>query len=307
METAENEDSEQVGTVQDEVTGPASYQSYKRALVRLDFEPSGGCSAVLVGPNLLATAAHCVANQTIDGVSHWNGMNYGKVRVRMVYKPSSTEVMCLNETCRNADGTTRYSTVYAFWDDAYAGEGDWASDMAVLTRMTKADFLTKAADVGDPAPRAFDQYDFLRVMGFTLPTSGNGWEMFVSGYGAASDTASTAIPRTGPMQVIDWNTYTMEAQYQSGDGGAAFCKGDSGGPLTYTHGVGGLTYVGGVVAGFNDSISPPCPEVGDDLEFNRMAPKVWMLDRVRQWIEGKSCSQFSNPSLPGNGEYYRCW
>ena len=307
MDIEDPEDFERLGTTEDEVTGPGSYQSYKRALIRLDLQGAAPCSAVLVGPNLLVTAAHCVANQTIDGVTQWNGMKYGKIRVRMVYKPSSTETMCLNEVCWNADDTRRYSTIYAFWDSSYAGAGDWSSDMAVLTRITQADFLTKAANVGDPAPRALEAADFLRIQAFTLPTSGAGWHMIVSGYGAAADGTSTVIPRSGPMQVIDWNTHTMEATYTSGGFWAAACKGDSGGPLTFTPTVGGTTYVAGVVGGANDSISGACPEVGDDLEFNRMSSKIWMLDRVRQWIEGVDCNRYSNSSLPGSGEYFRCW
>ncbi len=299
-------DGDDVASEQLEVTGPGSFVSYSKALVRLDFKGGGRCSAVLVGPNLLATAAHCVSDKTIDGVKTWNNMKYGKIQVRMVYKPSSSEVMCLNEPCRSG-GVTQYSTIYAFWDSSYSGTGDWSSDMAVLTRISQNDFITEPADEGDPAPRSLGSSDFLRIMRVALPTSGSGWEMRIAGYGAAADGVSTALPRAGFMQINDWNTHTMESTYQSGSFWSSFCKGDSGGPVTYTAGIGGRTYVGGVIVGFNDSISGSCPEPGDDVEFNRMNSKVWMLNHVRQWVEGKSCTLFSTDSLPGSGEYYKCW
>ncbi len=300
-------DSEDVGTSEDGITGSGSFDAYVPALVRLDLQGGGRCSAVLVGPNLLVTAAHCVSDKTTDGVTSWNGMHYGKVGVRMVYKPSASETMCFNETCRNVDGTVRYSTVYAFWDDSYSGDGDWNDDMAVLTRISQADFVTKALDPGDPAPRNLGADDFRRILNVGLPTSGDGWEMMIAGYGAEADGQFTSNPRAGFMQVNDWNSHTMVANYNSGTFWSSTCKGDSGGPITFTNGIGGTTYLGGVTVGTNDNVSSDCPEVGDDIVFQRLSAKVWLLNRVRQWIEGEDCTLYTAASLPGSGEYYRCW
>jgi len=45
------------GRTNDGITGAGSYSSYTKALVRLDLQSGRRCSALLVGPNLLAAAA----------------------------------------------------------------------------------------------------------------------------------------------------------------------------------------------------------------------------------------------------------
>jgi hypothetical protein len=300
-------DDEAVGTTEDAITGGASAQyGYTRGLVRLDFVAGGGCSAVLLGPNLLATSAHCLDDKTIDGVSNWNGMKYGQVQVRMVYKPSSTETMCLNETCRNSNGTVRSSTVYAFWDAGFAGSLDPADDIAVLTRITQNDFLTKAEDPGDPAPRALDSNDYLRVLGVSLPTGSSAPAMSIAGYGDYADDLESTTPRRGAVEVYDWNTETMLASYD-GAYWAAPCAGDSGGPISYTPGIGTHTYAAGLISGSADPVTGSCPELGDDAVFTRLSSKIWLLNRVRDWVEGQECHYSNSGDLPGNGLYYWCW
>ncbi len=52
-------------TNQAAITGLGSSVSYTKGLIRLDLNGSiGGCSGVLIAPNMIATAAHCVDDNT---------------------------------------------------------------------------------------------------------------------------------------------------------------------------------------------------------------------------------------------------
>ncbi len=63
-----DEGPEDVGISEDEVTGLGSNQTHPRGVIRIDYPGDGRYSAVLVAPNMIVTAAHCVSH--LPGTVH---------------------------------------------------------------------------------------------------------------------------------------------------------------------------------------------------------------------------------------------
>ncbi len=283
------------------ITG--GWVSHTRGLVRLDFAAGGGCSGFFAGPNMIATAAHCVDDKTISGAHDgvWNGMKWGEIRLRAVYKPSSGEVMCINERCRNANNSRRYTTVLAFWPNAY-NTLDTEQDVAIITRLAGGNFTTRAPDPGEPAPRSLQTQDFLRILGVGVSE----WAR-ARGYGAYSDGLSDTSPREGSVNANLWGANHIRSVVAYGH--AAVCAGDSGGPLVFdrdAYNGYNYDYAGGVASKTSPRTSS-CPETGDSMYWARLSSKIWMFDRILDWAGDPDCRRFSDNDLPGNGRYYRCW
>ncbi|MEL7371228.1 MAG: trypsin-like serine protease [Myxococcota bacterium] len=306
-----------IETQEQAVTGTYSSTSFQKGLVRLDFQRGGRCSGFFVGPNMIATAAHCVDDKTITG-SHegvWNGMKWAELRVRIVYKPSASEVICINETCRNDNGTVRYTTILAWWDNSYSGGGDHQSDVAVLTRLGGGNFIPRQPDPEDPAPRALNSNDYLRILSVAMPVpSGrrggtDEWPGQAIGYGASADGVSVLDPRWGYILTDHWGTHEIRARYRSSLSiySSAICAGDSGGPLVFQGaGIGSRRYAGGIASKTSSRVSS-CPEDGDNMWWARLNSKMWMMNTILDWSGRSDCNTYYSDSLPGNGRYYRCW
>ena len=284
---------------------------YSRALLRIDrpsSNPAGfqqQCSAFLIAPNMIATAAHCVDGLTSAGASgNRDGMRWRHVQVRLVYKPTSTEVMCINESCRNADNSPRFTTVRAWWDSSYSGTGT-GSDFAIITRIQGLDFPTRSADWGGATPSALSssQGDFLRILDGRAPGS---TELNIHGYGAFNDTQGDSSPRIGWL-TLDW--WGSKHVFSTAGRDSRVCSGDSGGPLTYRDGVFGSTYAIGSFSN-TDSRVGDCPESGDRMRWTRLDPKRSKIHVVMDWANRPGspfCRRWARSSLPGDGGYYRCW
>jgi Trypsin len=295
-----SESDEDLGTSREEITG--GEVAYTPGLLRIDYPGGGRCSGFLVGPNMIATAAHCVNDRTISGTHDgvWNGMKWAEIKLRFVYKPSHSEVMCINETCRNADGSTRYTTVLAFWDDGYSYDVETTADVAIITRLAGGDFLTRQADPGDPAARALHWGDFHRILAVSMP---DGYA-YMRGYGAYVDSDSDEYPREGIIPIDAWGTNDIRGEVSFFL--AAACAGDSGGPLLYSDPSYSYDYVAGI-ASRTSARTGDCPEVDDNIWWARLSAKKWMLDRVLEWSGRNPCTEYADGDLPGNGHYYRCW
>lgn len=288
------------------------FVSYSPGLVRIDRDKNRNgvvdsrCSGFFIAPNMIATSAHCVDDITLPGIGGTrDGMRWGHVRVRIVYKPASNESMCINEPCRNANGTQRFTTVRAWWDAGYSGDGDTASDMAVLTRVQGLDFPTRPSDMGGAAPRALSdaRRDFYRILDGRTSL---GTVLNVYGYGRYTDTQVDMLPRWGQLYADWWGGYHVVS-----DAGrdARGCAGDSGGPLSYRHGVFDPPYAIGAFSN-TDSRNGACPERGDKMRWTRLDPKRWMFNAIMDWadISGRPfCRRYSKSNFVGDGGYYRCW
>jgi hypothetical protein len=294
---------EEVGSTSSEIYNAIGDTAmYSRGLLRLDLTPSGGCSAFLIGPNVIATAAHCVDDRVAPSPrGTWNGWNWGYVTLRMVYKPTQGELMCLNETCRDANGNRKNTTVLAWWHAGYSGEGDTGDDIAILTRVQGHDFPTRAADVDDPAPRALDGGDFLRLLASAVSTSEDGT---IWGYGALSDSeGSDSNPRVGWVETNYWGPNHVRAD---ADRESRICAGDSGGPLVYRPGVFANNFAAGIASN-TDARNGDCPESGDAMRWTRVSSKIGMIDDILGWSGRDACQYATGSGVPGSSGYYRCW
>ncbi len=292
---------EEIGASRQAISNPIGGATFRPGLVRLDRPDGRRCSGFFIGPNMIVTAAHCVVpNVSASPSGTWDGMNWGYVRLRIVYKPSSSEVMCINETCRNADSTTRRTTVRAWWDVNYPGGGLSQTDLAVVTRVNGGNFLTRAADVDDPAPRSLNGNDYLRILAGTLSPS---HDLDIWGYGAFTDTQLDANARVGWVESPGWFSHHIRA---NADNESRICRGDSGGPLVFRYGALSRNFVAGVAS--NTGISNGwCPEYGQAMRWTRTGPRVWMFNRILSWAGQISCQYATGSDIPGNGAYYRCW
>lgn len=298
------------GTAPDDSVGSASaaisggWVAHRRGVVRIDYPGaalSRGCSGFFIGPNIIATAAHCVNSQGSQGV--WNGMRWGEINIRVVYKPSSSEVMCISEPCRSSDGSRRYTTALAFWDASYP-TGSSASDIGFITRLTGGDFGTEPSDWNGPSPRALNTGDFMRIVDANM---GSGYAR-IRGYGAHTDTDWDANPREGTIPV---EHYADEIRARVSHIFATSCEADSGGPLLYNNDLGLLSglnyeYAAGVTSRSVD-YTPACPEHGDPVYYGRLASRRGMIDHILGWAGRGPCNAFTDSDLPGNHRYYRCW
>ncbi|MCA9619982.1 MAG: trypsin-like serine protease [Myxococcales bacterium] len=304
----EPDDGEDVGEAAQPIA--EGWVSYAPGLLRMDVpKDSGGyekeCSAFFIAPNMIATAAHCVYDQPANGASGVrDGMMWREIRARLVYKPSSSEVMCINEPCRGPQGETRFTTVRAWWINGYSIPSGAAYDVAVLTRVQGLDFPTRPADWGGAAPRSLSdgEDDFFRLLDGR--TSGS-TPLGVRGYGRFSDTGSDNEPRYGWLY-LDW----WGPSHVVSDAGreSRICKGDSGGPLFYQENVWSRGYVIGITSGMSGN-EGPCPEAGDKMRWARAESKRWMYEAIMDWANrpGRThCTRYP-ADLPGDGGYYRCW
>ena len=176
--------------------------THSDGLVRFDFSGGGRCSGFLVGPNMITTAAHCVDDQILSQYSRGTagGMKWGYIYARVVYKPGNEGTFCLNRACRE-DGETRYMYFRAWFDAGYSGTGDTASDFAIVTALEGTDFVTYPDDDWEPAPRALNSSDYLRVLRHQVPTSQ--W-LYAWGYGRLNDSTTTVTPHWGPLKLNYW-------------------------------------------------------------------------------------------------------
>lgn len=288
------------------ITG--GWTDYSRGLVRIDLTGSRRCSGFLAAPNMIVTAAHCIQGRTISGTHDgvWNGMKWAEIRLRIVYKPSQSEVMCINETCRDGDGDLQRTTVLVFWDNAYSYDVDTSSDVAIITRLAGGPFLTRAPDPGDPAPRSLDTGDYMRILSGSMVEGGYAR---MRGYGSHTDDARDVTPREGSIRIDDFSTYQIRGGVSHYF--AAACEGDSGGPLVYDnsiypHQALDHQYAAGVASRTSERTGD-CPEHGDSIWWARLGPKRWMFDRIRVWSGNSACISATDTDAVGTHPYFRCW
>lgn len=305
---AEN-DIEEVAEVSQSISN--GWVSYAPGVLRMD-QPANNnkgwrmrCSAFFIAPNMIATAGHCVHTLPSAGASGTrDGMMWREVRLRFVYKPSSSEVMCINEPCRNSDNSPRFTTVRAWWVNGYGGNSG-GHDFAVITRVQGYDFPTRPAAWGGTAPRALSDGDddFYRLLDGR--TSGN-TPLGIRGYGAYGDSNGTDLkPRYGWLYLDWWGPIHVVS-----DAGreSRICAGDSGGPLYYAPNVWSRGYVIGVASG-GDSYDGYCFESGDKMRWARVESKRWMMNSIMGWANrpGRTSCVRTPANLPGDGGFYRCW
>lgn len=296
------------GTAADAITGPDMMVAFSRGLVRIDFSDGFMCSGFLVGPNLVMTAAHCVSKHshegTPEGEGTFQGVRWGHVDARIVFKPSASETMCLHASCFTAGGFTQHTTFLGWWHAGWE-EGSADDDIALLTRGTGAGFVTRAMHPDDPAPRALNTSDYMRI----FASSADETElMAIAGYGANSDNTIGTDPRFGSVTTDSWSTQRIRAQVNYGAAfGEATCSGDSGGALFIPRTIENRDYVAGIISGTTER-DGFCPETGDQMFFSRIGPDIGLVNVVQGWAGKPDCSEFFDTgSLPGTGKYFRCW
>lgn len=296
---------EPVAPSREEITGPSAQTYYTRGLVRLDFEQGGGCSGFLIGPNMIMTSAHCVYENTDSGSydGTFNGVRWGTLGVRVVFKPSASETICLHQTCRDGNGSVSYAPLLAWWHAGFTGSGA-SNDIAIITRGTGAGFVTRAGDPGDPAPRALNTNDYMRIFAANDTSDDS---LFMAGYGAHSDTTSGSAPRMGMLLADSWSSTVIQADFENtAYWGDAVCAGDSGGPLYYPRPLVDRDFVAGIASRTGPRVGD-CPEPGDDLYWTRIAPKISMVNIIQQWAGNDDCGSYVSNTLNGDGRFYRCW
>lgn len=304
---------EGVGAVEFKLENPESL--YPKALVRLDFS-DGRCSGFLIAPNMIAASSRCLVPRREPGVGgSRGGLDWGYIELRIVYKPSDDESMCLNEPCRNANGTRRNTTVAVWSDQDYDGDAD--DGLAILTRIQGFDFPTRPASWNGATPRGLSDTngDFLRVL--KIDASSNPL-MNQYGYGFYGDGAGDLdyTPRRGRNFRAEW----IWSEYGRSEGTSSpICAADEGGPsvlevgpqnsslgISRNIGVGSYSHRTGVGSGGRCG--------GTRNYWTRLDAKEWMMEEIMDWADRPgttNCRHFSLEydvsGLSRVARYFRCW
>ncbi len=315
-ESVEDVGAADVGAAQAALTNADDTRS-PMGLVRLDFV-NGWCSGFFIAPNMIAASSHCVANRRDPGGT-WHGMDWGHLQVRIVYKPSSDEVMCINEPCRNSNGSRRFTTVLAWSDADYDGGTD--DSLAILTRVQGLDFPTRPADWNGPTPRALSdtQRDFIRILDVHSSTGHPRVNAYGYGFFGDDDDEVSLAPRRGHEMTI--TPITGETGRNEGSS-TWMCDGDEGGPAVLEIGPhnsslgierrmawGVFSTNAGLGAGLGH-----CGSQGTHTHWARLDAKEWMIEEIMGWAGrpgSTSCRHFSQAydlvGLDQVANYLRCW
>lgn len=191
-----------VGTRRDEVLGGSAAATESRVFL-LDVRGSGAsiCSAVLVTPLALLTAAHCV-----DPARHGSPLT-----VRALNKPDTSSLTMAD--------TTLVSSIrrHPMWNNSMS---ESPYDIAVIALATPITTVTPATMVG------------------ALPSGLMGRQVQVVGYGRTAESmpSSSGTRRAAAMTVTSIDSRTISF----GNSSLGLCVGDSGGPSFFNGEVVGI-------------------------------------------------------------------
>lgn len=233
------------------------------------------CSAVLIGPSQLLTAAHCLPSLNV----------FQSIGIRVDYGDAQTQIPCINVRCTDS---TNNAAAWPF--PGYTGSGDVAHDLALVW-----------ADQPWLAPANTDA-SWSRILNqMTVATD----TYYIEGYGwNANSGGSFGVGRRGNnwghinFQNADWFAMTTQANQSRP------CFFDSGGPAN------NQTYmIGKAASGFKPcalgvdsaatALHPNCPNPGDLFYYSRIHGKI-------PWLEANFVGGCYHGSSNGYN-YIRCW
>jgi hypothetical protein len=233
----------------------------------------GACSAVLIGPSALLTAAHCLPNI--------NAFQTLQITVDYGFRDGAWT------PCINSDDCST-TTASGFPFPGYTGVGDAPRDLALIVSNVP---WKAPANTADSWARLLARAP---VVGEQFWIEGYGWNAN-SGGSPGTERRSLQFETVESMGTRHWIARVTQGRGRG-------CKHDSGGPANNDH------YLIGKPGNFAATAfgvftyapqHPYCPDLGETLTYTQISDK---LTWVEPFIAGGCYHGSSN-----NNPYWRCW